>query len=171
MYQPEFGFECQCVLKNTMLACIETVIPWHDRTGQSSSTYSICTTVSACRADMAISPCARAALCPACAGRNFGVKMIEKTERKPCRPHLERHRHQLPTESAAASPLTRSAGGSIGWVRDRDIAVAMLRWIMAFAAAAKDQLRHTHVRRAQPSLLLLRARAQMCTCKKGDCTY
>ena len=46
-------------------------------------------------------------------------------------------------------------------MRDRDIAVAMLRWIMAFAAAAKDQLRHTHVRRSQLSLLHICARTHV----------
>jgi hypothetical protein len=33
-----------------------------------------------------------------------------------------------------------------GWLTDKELALCMLQWIMAFAVAGRDQLRHTHVR-------------------------
>lgn len=32
-----------------------------------------------------------------------------------------------------------------GWLIDKELALSMLHWIMAFAVAGRDQLRHTHV--------------------------
>jgi hypothetical protein len=40
-----------------------------------------------------------------------------------------------------------------GWLTDKDLALRMLQWIMAFAVAGRDQLRHTHVSPAPPCLL------------------
>ena len=33
-----------------------------------------------------------------------------------------------------------------GWMRDKDLALQMLHWIIAFSVSAKNQLRHLHVR-------------------------
>lgn len=51
----------------------------------------------------------------------------------------------------------------IGWLTDKELALRMLQWIMAFAVAGRDQLRHTHVNPAPPCLLTALCSLQQCS--------